>query len=248
MSAFLFITDLDYTLVGDDIALETLQQQLSQHREEHGTKIVYATGRSLYLYRQLEQEKQLLSPDALITSVGTEIYFNPKDEVIDPQYADTLSLGWNREQVFGIASQFRSLIPQPQSEQNFFKVSYYLSEEAATQVLPQLEAALADSGLKTQVIYSGSQDLDILPEKGDKGLAVQYLRQQWSIEAEKTVVCGDSGNDIALFRGEERGIIVGNAKTELRQWYQNNQTSYRYLAKSHYANGILEGLKYFNFL
>lgn len=248
MSAFLFITDLDHTFVGDDIALETLKQKLTQHREEYGTKIVYATGRSLYLYRQLEQEKQLLSPDALITSVGTEIYFNPKEEIIEPQYADILAQGWDREQVCAIASQFSDLTSQPESEQNTFKVSYYITEQASKQVLPKLETTLANSGLKTKLVYSGSKDLDILPEKGDKGLAVQYLRQKWSIDAKNTVVCGDSGNDIALFRGEERGIIVGNAKIELRQWYQNNQTPYRYFAKGHYANGILEGLKHFYFL
>jgi len=41
---FLFVTDLDNTLVGDDQALAELNRQLSQHRTEHGTKIVYATG------------------------------------------------------------------------------------------------------------------------------------------------------------------------------------------------------------
>jgi len=40
---FLFVTDLDNTLVGDDQALAELNRQLSQHRTEHGTKIVYAT-------------------------------------------------------------------------------------------------------------------------------------------------------------------------------------------------------------
>ncbi|ACK72840.1 sucrose phosphatase [Gloeothece citriformis PCC 7424] len=248
MSAFLFITDLDNTFVGDDTALKTLKHKLTQHREEHGTKIVYATGRSLFLYRQLEQEKHLLSPDALITSVGTEIYFNPSEEVLDSQWADILSQGWDRKQVCEVASQFKEMTPQPESEQNHFKASYFIEEQVAIEVIPQLKTALADRGLKTKIIYSGSLDLDILPEKGDKGLAVQYLRQKWSVEAEKTVVCGDSGNDIALFRGAERGIIVGNAKIELRQWYETNQTPYRYLAKTHYANGILEGLKHFNFL
>lgn len=248
MADFLFITDLDYTLVGDDIALNRLNQHLSQHRQEHGTKIVYATGRSLYLYRQLAQEKSLLSPDALITAVGTEIYFNPSEAIIDRQWVQVLSQGWEREQVCAVASAYPDLIAQPASEQNPFKVSYYLSEEVAAELLPQLKRDLDATGLKTKLVYSGSQDLDILPLKGDKGLAVQYLRQKWSIEPERTVVCGDSGNDIALLCGQERGIIVGNAKKELKQWYQSNSTSYRYFARGFYSHGILEGLKHFQFL
>lgn len=245
---FLFITDLDHTLVGDDLALNQLNQYLSQHRQEYGTKIVYATGRSLYLYRQLTEEKSLLNPDALITAVGTEIYFNPNHDKIDSEWAAILSQGWNRPQIATIANTFSELIPQPESEQNPFKISYYLNETTAKTLLPQLQTALDNSGLKTKLVYSGSHDLDILPLKGDKGLAVQYLRQKWQIPPEKTAVSGDSGNDIALLQGQEKGIIVGNAKIELKKWYENNATPNRYFAKAHYAAGIIEGLKHFRFL
>ncbi|MBF2058721.1 HAD family hydrolase, partial [Fischerella thermalis] len=76
MAGFLFVTDLDHTLVGDDQALLLLNERLQRHREEYGTKIVYATGRSPVLYRELQEEKNLLKPDALILSVGTEIYLD----------------------------------------------------------------------------------------------------------------------------------------------------------------------------
>ncbi|MBE9166339.1 sucrose-phosphate phosphatase [Pleurocapsales cyanobacterium LEGE 06147] len=247
MTSFLFVTDLDHTLVGDDIALKTLNERLNTHRQEYGTKIVYATGRSLYLYRQLAEEKSLLPPDALITSVGTEIYFNPTQAQFDSQWADILSQGWQREEIVTIASKYEQLTPQPDSEQNPFKISYYLDEASAEQVLVELEAELSNRGFQIKLVYSGSQDLDILPQRGDKGLAVQFLRQKWNINAEKTVVCGDSGNDIALFKGEEKGIIVGNARPELRQWYRDNQSHSLYLAEAFCAGGILEGLKYFGF-
>lgn len=115
--------------------------------------------------------------------------------------------------------------------------------------MPQLKSLLQDRGLDTKLIYSTGQDLDILPRNSDKGLAMQFLRQKWGIEAEKTVVCGDSGNDIALFSvGEERGIVVGNASLELLEWHNTNPDNYRYLAKAFCAGGILEGLKHFGFL
>ncbi|MEQ8541539.1 MAG: sucrose-phosphate phosphatase [Coleofasciculus sp. D1-CHI-01] len=249
MTAFLFITDLDNTLVGDDDALKELNQQLEQHRQDYGTKIVYATGRSPALYRKLTSEKSLLSPDALITSVGTEICFNPQEEIVDPEWADMLAQGWNRDAVVAIAAHYSDLVLQPETEQRPFKVSYVLSEEISSEVLPRLESSLKEKGLDVKLIYSGGQDLDILPRQGDKGLAVQFLRQKWDMDATKTVVCGDSGNDIALFSaGEERGILVGNAKPELRQWYEENKKDYHYFAQADYADGILEGLHHFGFL
>ena len=70
MSTFLFVSDLDHKFVGDDAAPIELQKHLSHHRTNYGTKIVYATGRSPVLYRQLKAEKSLIDPDALVTSVG----------------------------------------------------------------------------------------------------------------------------------------------------------------------------------
>jgi len=93
MSPFLFVTDLDNTLVGDDSALIELNHQLANHREKYSSKIVYATGRSLYLYRLLAEAKSLLPPDALITSVGTEMYFDRNQEQSDPEWSRILGQG-----------------------------------------------------------------------------------------------------------------------------------------------------------
>ena len=103
MTAFLFVTDLDHTLVGDDDALKQLNQKLSQHRQEYATKIVYATGRSRVSYRQLKAKKQLLKTDALIASVGTELYQDDGNDVPDAAWSDQLSVGWERESAVAVA-------------------------------------------------------------------------------------------------------------------------------------------------
>ncbi|MCC5639732.1 sucrose-phosphate phosphatase [Nostoc sp. CHAB 5844] len=248
MKPFLFVTDLDHTLVGNDEALVELNQILSQHRQEYGTKIVYATGRSPVLYRELQVEKNLIEPDALVCSVGTEIYLNNSDTP-DAGWSDILSPGWNRELVFSVAKSFPELEPQPDSEQRPFKVSFFVKQEFADKILPEIETKLQKYGLNIKLIYSSGIDLDIVPRSSDKGQAMQFLRQKWQFAAEQTVVCGDSGNDIALFAvGNERGIIVGNARPELLQWHTEYPTDYRYLAQGDCAGGILEGLKYFGFL
>lgn len=248
MTPFLFVTDLDNTLVGDEKALAELNRKLSQHRQEYSTKIVYATGRSPILYRELQKEQQLLEPDALIAAVGTEIYLNGTDSP-DSTWSERLSQGWNRDLILATTAHFADLVLQPDSEQRPFKVSFFLTEAIAQELLPQLESLLQKQGLDVKLIYSTGQDLDILPRHSDKGLAVEFLRSSWKIAPEQTVVCGDSGNDIALFAvGEERGVIVGNASSELLKWHNANPADYHYLAGAACAGGILEGLNHFGFL
>lgn len=248
MIPFLLITDLDNTLVGDDAALAELNRQLDFHRQEYDSQLVYSTGRSVTRYRQLKAEKPLLEPDALILSVGTEIYLNGSDSP-NPQWADVLSQNWDRDLVVATATHFADLASQPNSEQRPFKVSYFLTEEAAVEVLPQLDVALQERGLDIQLIYSGGMDLDILPRQANKGKAMTFLRETLGISPKQTIACGDSGNDLAMFADRlERGIIVGNAMPELLEWHYANPNGDRYLAKAHCAGGILEGLQHFGFL
>lgn len=248
MQPFLLITDLDHTLVGLDAALEQLNQQLNHHRQAYGTQLVYSTGRSLSLYQKLATEKDLLEPDILIVSVGTEIYHQGKTEP-DPVWAAKLSERWNRDQVVAVASHFSDLVPQIDSEQRPYKVSYFLAEAAAREVIPRLKVMLSDRGVDAQLIYSGSRDLDILPHGANKGNAIDFIRQQLAITSDNAIACGDSGNDISMFADRpERGIIVGNAMPELLEWHYLNPNPNRYLAKAHCAAGILEGLQHFGFL
>ncbi|MBK1989582.1 sucrose-phosphate phosphatase [Sphaerospermopsis aphanizomenoides BCCUSP55] len=252
MTKFLFVTDLDHTFVDhtsgcEDKARIELSDRLQRHRQQHGTKLVYSTGRSPTLYQELQQEKNLFSPDALVLSVGTEIYLDGS-ATTDPEWDSVLSAGWNRDKILAVTKKFPELEPQPDSEQRPFKVSFFVQEEALS-VLPQLQAELENRNLSIKLIYSGGIDLDILPLTSDKGQAMQFLRRKWKFAAEQTVVCGDSGNDIALFAvGNERGIIVGNAQKELLQWHNQNPAAHRYLAQNFYAAGIMEGLYYFGFL
>lgn len=246
MTQILFVTDLDHTLVGDDFAHEELNEWLLKARET-GSKIVYSTGRSLIRYQELTTEAPLFTPDLLIASVGTAIYSRLDGEP-NAEWQEKLTAGWNRDRVIAVTAHFSDLVPQANSEQSPFKVSFFLTEEASIWLLPQLDTLLKQQGLDVQLIYSSGRDLDILPRHANKGSALTFVRQTLGFAPEHTIVCGDSGNDIALFAaGSELGIIVGNAQPELLSWHRDHPTPNHYLAKSHCAAGILEGLQYFGF-
>ena len=249
VSKFLLATDLDDTLVGDDQSLEELNRYLTHHREAHGTLIAYITGRSLEDYKTaLRAKRPLLDPDVLVPSVGTEIYYDGS-KTPDPVWEKQLSQDWDHDLIISLFANIDELTTQPESDQRTFKISYYLEERFAPQVLPHMETLLQEQGLAAKVVYSSGINLDILPANGDKGHAMYFLRQKFGFDHTETVVCGDSGNDCALFaHGDEKGILVGNAKTELLEWHRRNPSDSHYLAKAHFAGGILEGLQHFGFL
>ncbi|MFZ9739062.1 MAG: sucrose-phosphate phosphatase [Prochlorotrichaceae cyanobacterium] len=248
MNLALFVTDLDNTLVGDDAALLAINQHLTLLRQQYQTKIVYSTGRSLQSYQGLAQEKQLLTPDVLVTAVGTEIY-RGSAAAPDADWWTYIAQGWDRPQIETIALKFADLVPQPDTEQRPYKVSFYLDSDQAETTLAKLEQELQQAQLPAQIVYSGGKDVDILPQRADKGSALEFLRSAWGILPQETVACGDSGNDRTLFAtGEHWGIIVGNAQPELKTWHDRHPSDRRYFASAYCAAGILEGLRHFQFL
>jgi sucrose-6-phosphatase len=239
------VTDLDNTLVGDPVALRELNGWLAEVRASRGTKIVYATGRSLASYRTLAATEQLLVPDALIAAVGTEIYL--EDEAPWSVWSEKIGGNWQRAKIQEVATQFADLQPQPSGDQRPYKISYYLTEAAAIETIPRLRQVLRQQSLSAEIIYSGHRDLDIIPKASNKGAAVQFLQQHWGLH--EGVACGDSGNDISLFSYDlPYGILVGNAQPELLLWYELNATERHYLARAQCARGILEGLQHFGFI
>ena len=242
----LLITDLDNTLVGNLEALNLLNDRLIEARQQQEILLVYSTGRSLTSYRHLCTTTPLLTPDVLITSVGTEVYRSGQ-ALADAEWSTKLQQNWDRSLVQQVTSQFKSLTPQPEPEQRPFKVSYFLDAAMAESVMAEVAQTLRSQGLSCQLIYSGGKDLDILPEGADKGKAMQFVQAQYEIGDDHAVACGDSGNDIALF-GQNKGIIVGNAQPELLSWHAQNLAAHRYLAKANYAAGMLEGLVHFGVL
>ena len=57
--------------------------------------------------------------------------------------------------------------------------------------------------------------VDILPKRASKGNAILYLCHKWGLQLNKVYACGDSGNDIDMFRDPINGIVVGNRSEEL---------------------------------
>lgn len=244
---FLIISDLDNTWIGDDSATIALQQFLKLQRDHF--YLVYATGRSFCSVARLMRNfwlltrEPLLTPDYLITGVGSEIY---EQGVLDYNWATSISQGWNRDAVVHLTQKFPQLLPQIDSEQNPWKVSFCLHPNTKPAILKTIHEQIVQLGISAKIIFSSGRDIDILPQATDKGLAAMYLREKLQVPLEQTIVCGDSGNDLSLYQHGTLGVIVNNAQRELAEWYSESGTKNHYFAQSSYASGILEAIKYFN--
>jgi sucrose-phosphate synthase len=95
------------------------------------------------------------------------------------------------------------------------------------------------------LIYSHQNFLDVLPYRASKGKAIRYLSNKWDIPLDSFLVCGDSGNDEEMLRGEPKGVIVANHSIELEPLRGKRKI---YFSQGTHATGILEGIKYYDFM
>jgi sucrose-phosphate synthase len=236
------VTDIDYTLIGDDDYLLEFTQLLNKLPSNIGFAV--ATGRSIDSAFEILKENKIPHPDLIISSVGSEIYYNYNGKLIYSRGWDAhINHQWNREGIRNLLEKFDFLEYQKGDTQRKFKISYYTSDVPKN--LKKVNDILIQNKLKTNVIFSHGQYLDILPYRASKGKAVRYLAYRWNIPYENIMVAGDSGNDIEMLKGELLGVVVANYSQEMEPLKGQKRI---YFAKRNYAGGIIDGLKHYNFL
>lgn len=233
----LMITDIDNTLVGDDVSMQELFWHLDERKKDLAWGV--ATGRSLELTLEAMTEHSFPMPDILICSVGTEIYYGP-DLRYDKGWQQHISHQWKPEEIKSSLMSLDFLVFQEAEGQRSHKISYYLEEKEDR--LAQVKQLLQEKRLRCQVIYSHGQFLDILPPRASKGRAIDYLRYKFDFSPRHVMVAGDSGNDADMISGHARGLVVGNHSEELEMLRGKANI---YFSKEEYAAGIMDGLKHY---
>lgn len=236
----LLITGIDDTLVGDDEAMYELLRTLDNHKGSLGWGI--ATGRCLNRALGVLAEYAIPVPDILITAVGTEIYYG-NNYILDNGWQQHLTHQWKPELIKEVLSELDFLYMQDEEDQRRFKISYLMEDEE--ELLAKVHRVLQEKKVRYNLEFSNSQFLDILPYRASMGKAVRYLSYKWEIPLSNIMVCGDSGNDAVMLRGDTCGAVVGNYSKELEPLRGLRRM---YFSKQEYAAGIIDGINHYKFL
>ncbi len=237
----IIITDIDNTLIGDPKGLAELLEYLRAQGDVFSFGI--ATGRRIDSAQEVLEEWGVPTPDVLVSSVGSEIYYGPKI-IHDNGWSKHINYRWEPNRLRDALSHIKGLELQPMIDQRPFKLSYFVDPSIAP---PQAELVtyLRKNHFLVNAIYSHQQFLDLLPIRASKGLAVRYLAFRWGLPLEHFIVAGDSGNDEEMLKGDTLGIVVGNYSEELEKLRGSPKI---YFAEGQCAKGILEGIQHFGFL
>ncbi len=230
--------DLDGTLIGKPDA--TLRFKLTYEKlpEEKRPLLCYNSGRLLKSTLDLIASSDLPKPDYCICGVGTLIY-DAGVETVLKEFNNTLTSGWDGKLVEEILSAEIDLTRQPEKFQDAFKSSWYI-HDAAKERIDEIKQMLEKAGLRVNLVYSSSRDLDVLPEYANKGNALKWLMENLNIKGEEVIVGGDTGNDSSMFFVPGvKGIVVENSQPELFAATVELDT---YISIETIADGILDGL------
>ena len=238
---YFVITDIDNTLIGkDNTHLQELLNLLENYRYCLGFCV--ATGRTIESTREILAKHGVPTPDVIISSVGSEIYYGPQIQ-LGQGWATHIGHKWEREKIIDLLADLPFLTFQEKDTQRPFKISYYMTP--GKDRLADIHYRLTAHKCHYNLIYSHDRYLDILPYRASKGKAIRYLSYKWEIALQNLLVCGDSGNDEEMLRGEPLAVIVGGYSPELEALKGGSNV---FFAEAPCAGGILQGLDRYKFI
>lgn len=231
------VCDLDGTVLGCEES--TIKFSIWVRDNINRLTIIYATGRLRESAKKATQDVGLPMPTAAVTGIGTEISTAGFQCPVMHWPSCTVAKNWDVKRTKKILEGLKGIELQPESVQNLFKVSFYLTGSPG-HVEKQILSRLQHAGIKANVIVSGEQFVDILPIGVNKGTALCQLLRTLNLSESNVMIAGDSCNDISMLSLPYPSIIVGNA--ELRLLYHN--LSNVYYSDAPFASGVIEGVGY----
>ncbi len=208
---WMITSDIDNTLTGDHRGVRELHNLLEEMRPH--MLFAVATGRSFKSTLEVIEKWKLPQPKALLTSVGSEIYYAGEGYTKDWRWHRMLGRQWDWHSIAQALAICPELHMQASEDQHTYKLSYYVEEGDVR--LDLYQRLIHRLGLRANIIYSQGVYLDILPARASKAKAMNYLRQSMNIPKNRVIAVGDSGNDRDMLTHSSHGVVVANYHKDL---------------------------------
>lgn len=237
MQKTILATDLDGTFLGGSPAQRTaLYDWIQAHRSE--IVLIYASGRSLTAMQDVLDELPL-QPDHIIADVGTSVYTGPQFLPVTAVEA-WLDAAWGtnaHERIQLVLQNHPHLSLQRVIEGR--RVSCFYSDKALAHTVRDLIMPMG-----FDVLLSDEKYFDVLPRGVQKGPTLLKTLQALGLAPERTLVAGDTLNDLSLFQTGLAGVAVANREPLLTQALAGMTNVHH--SELEGAGGVLEALQRFH--
>jgi hydroxymethylpyrimidine pyrophosphatase-like HAD family hydrolase len=230
-------TDLDGTFLGGSSeARAVLYDWIAQRRDE--IVLIFVSGRGLDFMRGLAKELPV-QPDHMIGDVGTSVACGPWYSPL-PHLEQWLDAAWPADahgRIDEAMRQHPGLSEQPRVSGR--RRSYYYKDPG------HAEAARHDvQKMGFDVLISDNLYFDVLPPGVQKGPTLLRTLQALDLPADRTLVAGDTLNDLSMFDTGLAGVAVGNREPALDAAIRQHENVYR--SPNAGAAGVLDALQRFH--
>lgn len=213
----LLISDLDGTWLpspGREADLARLEAAVAATPHIH---LAFATGRTLPAALEALEAVGSKGPRTLVSDVGCALH-RPDGAggwAEDPAYRAAVQARWDED----AAERVLARLPEGVALQPGVAARHRLALQVTPghdpeERAPALAEALDREGLEARILPSHGFYLDVLPLGVDKGFAVRFLREELS--GCQVVSCGDSENDLDLFRSADAALLMSRHHLEDR--------------------------------
>lgn len=231
-------TDLDGTfLEGDSQVKHFFYHELQRLRDQ--VMLIYTTGRPVETVERFCKEGYLPVPDFVIGDHGSHVVDGEHFEMIS-SLQNPIIEKWNNGN-----TQLKTLLQHDpgirlQPIDPPYRVAYYydphfLQAETVTKI--------TDAGF--DVILSCDRYLDILPPSVNKGSTLLNLLHYLNMNHDLVITCGDSLNDLSLFKTKLKSVAVGNSEPNLIKEINACQLENVYHSQYPGILGIIDGLDFY---
>lgn len=237
---FVLATDLDGTFLGgseEDRA--RFYRWIENNRDRVG--LIFVTGRDPGHVTQITRKEGVPRPDYVVGDVGTTIAEMGRDYLLSPiaQLEDEIAESWGDASAKVQAALHRFPGLRLQSTGFRYRMSYDMDPAVFD---PAAVDAITDLGL--DALVSDNRYFDVLPKGVSKGPSLLRLLAHLEVENKRTLVAGDTLNDLSMLELGLPAVAVGGSEPALTEKLQGKE--HVHIAKGVGVAGIAEAILHHN--